>query len=252
MPDVTSSGEDRDRTTTPEQTGRTRVNPVTPVSPVDPVHKDTTVPGAGGDDPTTGREARDARDTFPGGTPGVTGTEGRTGAGAADTTTGREARDARDTLPGGTPGVTGTGTGTGSEERTGADADTTRTDTPHTPSAQPHSAADRSHGPQGSPLLPHEECDELASRLHHAVAGFVDRPRDAVEEADHVLEELAARFTEAVNDRRRTLRGSWQLAEGGGAQGGRKGDTAATAVDTEQLRLALRDYRELTERLLHV
>ncbi|MFJ8943678.1 hypothetical protein ACIRG4_10465 [Streptomyces sp. NPDC102395] len=225
MPDVTSSGEDRDRTTTPEQTGRTRVNPVTPVSPVDPVHKDTTAPGAGADAPTTGRETRDARDTLPGGT-------------------------ARDTLPGGTPSVTGTGTG--SEERTGADADTTRTETPHTPSERPHSAADRSHGPQGSPLLPHEECDELAARLHHAVAGFVDRPRDAVEEADHVLEELAARFTDAVNDRRRTLRGSWQLAEGGGAQGGRKGDTAATAVDTEQLRLALRDYRELTERLLHV
>nr|WP_242620686.1 hypothetical protein [Streptomyces sp. BK239] len=173
----------------------------------------------------------------------MTGTEERTGAGAADPTTGRETRDARDTLPGGTSGVTGT------EERTGADADTTRTDTP---SARPHSAADRSHGPQGSPLLPNEECDELASRLHHAVAGFVDRPRDAVEEADHVLEELAARFTDAVNDRRRTLRGSWQLAEGGGAQGGRKGDAAATAVDTEQLRLALRDYRELTERLLHV
>ncbi|MEU0055026.1 hypothetical protein [Streptomyces sp. NPDC006334] len=216
MPDVTSSGEDRDRTTTPEQTGRARVNPVTPVSPVDPVHKDTTAPGAG--------------------------------TGADGPTTGRGTRDARDTLPGGTPSVTGTGT----DERTGADADTTRTDTPHTPSAGPHSAADRSHGPQGSPLLPNEECEELASRLHHAVAGFVDRPRDAVEEADHVLEELAARFTDAVNDRRRTLRGSWQLAEGGGAQGGRKGDTAATAVDTEQLRLALRDYRELTERLLHV
>ncbi|MFF3738719.1 hypothetical protein [Streptomyces sp. NPDC002566] len=213
MPDVTSSGEDRDRTTTPEQTGRTRVNPVTPVSPVDPVHKDTTAPGAGADDPTTGREPRDARDTLPGGTPSVTGT------------------------------------GTGAEERTGADADTARTDTP---SAGPHSAADRSHGPQGSPLLPNEECEELASRLHHAVAGFVDRPRDAVEEADHVLEELAARFTDAVNDRRRTLRGSWQLAEGGGAKGGSKGDTATTAVDTEQLRLALRDYRELTERLLHV
>ncbi|MER5718807.1 hypothetical protein [Streptomyces sp. NPDC002132] len=222
MPDMTSSGEDRDRTTTPEQTGRARVNPVTPVSPVDPVHKDTMAPGGGTgvDGPTTGRETRDARDTLPGGTPGVTGT--------------------------------GTGTGTGTDERTGADADTPRTDAPHKPSAGQHSAADRSHGPQGSPLLPNEECEELASRLHHAVAGFVDRPRDAVEEADHVLEELAARFTDAVNDRRRTLRGSWQLAEGGGAQGGRKGDTAATAVDTEQLRLALRDYRELTERLLHV
>lgn len=103
-----------------------------------------------------------------------------------------------------------------------------------------------SPGAPASPLLPHEETDQLTSRMQHAVAEFVDRPRDAVEEADHVLEELAARFSDAVNRRRRTLRGSWQLADGP-----KKGDTATTA-DTEQLRLALRDYRELTERLLHV
>jgi hypothetical protein len=56
-----------------------------------------------------------------------------------------------------------------------------------------------------------------------------------VEEADHVLEELAARFTDAVARRRGTLRTSWQ-------------ETA----DTEQLRLTLRDYREVTERLLRL
>ncbi|MGX1269671.1 hypothetical protein [Streptomyces phaeoluteigriseus] len=94
-------------------------------------------------------------------------------------------------------------------------------------------------------LLPHDESDKLSSRMQHAVAGFVDRPRDAVEEADHVLEDLAARLTEAVNSRRRTLRGSWQLADD------KKGN-AATVADTEQLRLALRDYRELTDRLLHI
>ncbi|WP_319178360.1 hypothetical protein [Streptomyces sp. ID05-47C] len=107
------------------------------------------------------------------------------------------------------------------------------------------------HGAQGArtaekpALLPHDECDKLSSRMQHAVAGFVDRPRDAVEEADHVLEDLAARFTDAVNSRRRTLRGSWQVTDD------KKGD-AATAADTEQLRLALRDYRELTDRLLHI
>ncbi|WP_329443271.1 hypothetical protein [Streptomyces canus] len=94
-------------------------------------------------------------------------------------------------------------------------------------------------------LLPHEETDKLSTRLQHAVAGFVDEPRSAVEEADHVLEEVAARFTEAVTQRRRTLRNSWQ------AGGGGRDDKAVGAGDTEQLRLALRDYRELTERLLH-
>lgn len=90
----------------------------------------------------------------------------------------------------------------------------------------------------GSRLLPHDECDKLALRLQHAVGEFVDGPRSAVEEADHVLEEVAARFTDAVTQRRRTLRASWQ--------------TTDETADTEQLRLALRDYRELTERLLRL
>ncbi|MEV3908469.1 hypothetical protein [Streptomyces canus] len=104
-----------------------------------------------------------------------------------------------------------------------------------------------SSGPESheARLLPHEECDKLSTRLQHAVAGFVDEPRSAVEEADHVLEEVAARFTDAVKQRRRTLRSSWQTGDGG------RDEKAVGAGDTEQLRLALRDYRELTERLLH-
>ncbi|WP_257004094.1 hypothetical protein, partial [Streptomyces sp. SA15] len=97
-----------------------------------------------------------------------------------------------------------------------------------------------------TPLLPHDESDKLALRLQHAIAGFVDGPRDAVQEADHVLEEAASRFTEAVTQRRRTLRMSWQTTEGG-VEG-----KPATSADTEQLRLALRDYRELAERLLRL
>ncbi|MFI6486029.1 hypothetical protein [Streptomyces sp. NPDC050564] len=91
----------------------------------------------------------------------------------------------------------------------------------------------------GSGLLPQDECDKFSLRLRHAVGGFVDGPRDAVEEADHLLEELATRFTEAVTRRRGTLRASWQAGDG------------ATAT-TEDLRLALRDYREMTERLLRL
>jgi hypothetical protein len=98
-------------------------------------------------------------------------------------------------------------------------------------------------GPSGghTALLAREECDRLEQRLRHAVAEFVDEPRHAVEEADRTLEEIAERFTEAVTRRRRTLRSSWQNAD---APGG-------AADDTEQLRLALRDYRELAELLLH-
>ncbi|MFD5907714.1 hypothetical protein ACFWHL_03250 [Streptomyces massasporeus] len=101
------------------------------------------------------------------------------------------------------------------------------------------SAKNRAH------LLAHDDSDKFGSQLQHAVAGFVDGPRAAVEEADHVLEEIAARFTEAVAQRRRTLRHSWQSVEGGEGK-------SVSSADTEQLRLALKDYRELAERLLHV
>jgi hypothetical protein len=70
----------------------------------------------------------------------------------------------------------------------------------------------------------------------------VDEPRAAVEEADRELEEIAVRFNEAVTRRRRTLRMSWQGEE----------DRPTRESDTEQLRLALRDYRELAGRLLHL
>ncbi|WP_237552819.1 hypothetical protein [Streptomyces sp. SID5789] len=107
--------------------------------------------------------------------------------------------------------------------------------TPTTPTTPAHDAA--------GPLLPHGEGDKLGQRLHHAVAGFVDAPRASVEEADRVLEELAARLADAVTHRHRTLRTSWQDS----GEDGR-----APSTDTEQLRLALRDYRELADRLMRL
>ncbi|MFZ3557315.1 MULTISPECIES: hypothetical protein [unclassified Streptomyces] len=83
-------------------------------------------------------------------------------------------------------------------------------------------------------LVPTGEREELEGRLRHALTGFVDEPRAAVEEADHVLEDLTARLAETLASHRRTLRTSWQ----------------GSTEDTERLRLALRDYRETAERLL--
>ncbi|MGW0839008.1 hypothetical protein ACWD26_02400 [Streptomyces sp. NPDC002787] len=145
--------------------------------------------------------------------------------------------------------TTGTGNTTGTHAAAVAGHDTTvRGGTPgfgegrapHTAEHTKASAAGNSTA--GSPLLPHDECDKLTLRLQHAVGGFVDEPRSAVEEADHVLEDVAARFADAMTQRRRTLRASWQTGA----------DDRATSADTEQLRLALRDYRELTERLLRL
>ncbi|GGY45444.1 hypothetical protein [Streptomyces djakartensis] len=128
----------------------------------------------------------------------------------------------------------GTGKATAETARTSGTPGTSRT--PGTPGTS---------GTRGAHLLPHEESDKLLAQLQHAVAGFVDGPRAAVEEADHVLEEITARFTEAVTQRRHTLRRSLQDVDGGEG-------TPVSSGDTEQLRLALKDYRELAERLLHV
>ncbi|MCD9872674.1 hypothetical protein [Streptomyces guryensis] len=133
--------------------------------------------------------------------------------------------------------------GTEAEDRTNR---TTVAPTPHEVTEESDHGTDHEGTAPGRPtgstaatattgrLLPHDECDKLELRLRQAVSGFVDGPRGSVEEADHVVEEIAGRFTEALTRRRRTLRMSWQDGE-----------------DTEQLRLALRDYRNLAERLLH-
>ncbi|MEV0256592.1 hypothetical protein AB0H82_20330 [Streptomyces sp. NPDC050732] len=143
----------------------------------------------------------------------------------------------------------------------------------------------------GTALFPPDARDKLTLRLQNAVNGFVDEPRVAVESADRVLEETIADLTRTLEERRRTLRTTWQSLPPQGAPGQdaprqgapgepapatidaappatarpRTGDTATggtatgntatgnTATgDTEQLRLALRDYRETAERLLRL
>ncbi|MEV5876759.1 hypothetical protein AB0L75_21485 [Streptomyces sp. NPDC052101] len=95
----------------------------------------------------------------------------------------------------------------------------------------------------GAPLLPRDETERWEQRMRQAAAGFADAPRGAVEQADRVLEEIAGRFEEAVERRRRTLRRSWEASEDRGP---------GSETDIEQLKLALRDYRELAGRLLHL
>ncbi|UYQ61851.1 hypothetical protein [Streptomyces peucetius] len=84
----------------------------------------------------------------------------------------------------------------------------------------------------GPGLLPTDERDRIEQRLHHAQAGFVDDPRRAVAEAADILDDTGDRLTESLAERRRALRAS------------------TAAEDTEELRIALRRYREVTERLL--
>jgi hypothetical protein len=68
-------------------------------------------------------------------------------------------------------------------------------------------------------------------------SGFVDDPQASVAEAADLVAQISGSLVSAVQDRERTLRGSW---EGGGN------------ADTEALRNALRDYRSFFERLMNV
>ncbi|MFJ6702967.1 MULTISPECIES: hypothetical protein [unclassified Streptomyces] len=170
----------------------------------------------------------------------------RTAAGREDVAAGRT--DGLDEAPGQAVLVAGDGPGhTPDPADTGrrtpdAGRDVTKAEDqrPTTARGERASHGDRAVG--GDPLMAKEECGQLEQRLQHALTEFVDEPRAAVEEADRAVEELSARFTDAIDRRRRTLRGSWQETDR---------DHPGTA-DTEQLRLALRDYRELADRLLHI
>ncbi|WP_405392867.1 DUF1631 domain-containing protein [Streptomyces sp. NBC_01102] len=90
----------------------------------------------------------------------------------------------------------------------------------------------------GLPLLPAEEQDALTRRMRQAVSDFVESPRHAVEEAEGTFDRIVAELTEALEDRRHVLRSSWR--------------TRDTEARTEELRVALQQYRDVGERLLRI
>ncbi|MER5255853.1 hypothetical protein [Streptomyces sp. NPDC002855] len=98
-------------------------------------------------------------------------------------------------------------------------------------------AVSEAHTP-GSVLLPQDERDKLGLRLQQALSTFVESPRQAVEEADSLFDDAVRHLTETLTERRRTLRASWHGHD--------------TEAHTEELRLALREYRESMERLLRI
>ncbi|MFE5840234.1 hypothetical protein ACFQ7N_01125 [Streptomyces niveus] len=121
---------------------------------------------------------------------------------------------------------------------------------PARPTVRPATSAATAPGraPEATPeqaprLIPQDECDKLNLRLQEALSTFIDGPRRSVEEAADVLEDAAKRLTAALAERPRALRDSWD-AHGAGSDG--------SAADTEDLRLVLRSYREVTERLLRI
>ncbi|WP_327685783.1 hypothetical protein [Streptomyces sp. NBC_00467] len=115
------------------------------------------------------------------------------------------------------------------------------TPVPHSAPAGPAHSEPQEHKTPGH-LIAQDEREKLARRLHDSLSGFVDAPRHAVEDAAAVMDDAAQKITTALTEQRRALRADWH-GEGKGGPG---------EADTEDLRLALRSYREMTERLLRL
>ena len=86
-------------------------------------------------------------------------------------------------------------------------------------------------------LFEANRASELRDRWSDVQTRFVDDPRAAVKEADGLVEDVVEQLTKQFADERTRLESQWGRDE---------------KVSTEELRLALRRYREFFERLLSV
>jgi hypothetical protein len=86
-----------------------------------------------------------------------------------------------------------------------------------------------------TPLLPQEQSERFSERWDEIQASFVDRPQEAVQEADALVSDLMQRLTGTFSNERDRLEAQWA-----------KGDD----VSTEDLRVALTRYRSFFDRLL--
>jgi hypothetical protein len=90
---------------------------------------------------------------------------------------------------------------------------------------------------QATPLFSLEEAKDCRARWDAVQVGFVDEPRQAVQQADSLVAGAMKRLAEGFAAERAKLEGQWD-----------RGDD----VSTEDLRLALRRYRSFFGRLLSV
>jgi len=86
-------------------------------------------------------------------------------------------------------------------------------------------------------LLPNDELDRLREQWQTIQTEFVDEPRRAVEQADHLVAATVQRLAESFARERNTLEEQW---------------SRGSDVSTEDLRQALRRYRSFFDRLLTI
>jgi glutathione S-transferase len=86
-----------------------------------------------------------------------------------------------------------------------------------------------------TPLLNRDQSDEFTQRWQEIQTSFVDRPQEAVKDADALVADLMQRITSRFATERERLEKHW--AEG-------------DDVSTEDLRVALTAYRSFFDKLL--
>ncbi|SEK45959.1 hypothetical protein [Streptacidiphilus jiangxiensis] len=100
-------------------------------------------------------------------------------------------------------------------------------------------SADRDRSPLLDPLV----VQRLRDDWQEAQYDFVDDPHQAVERADAIVVRAARRLAEAVLERNADVRKGWcPTGPGSAAQD--------TGTSTEQLRVALQQYRDVLDRVL--
>jgi hypothetical protein len=87
-------------------------------------------------------------------------------------------------------------------------------------------------------LLPAQKRDELKAAWLEVQSSFIDEPADAVRRADGLVKDVLKAVSERFEAGRRDLENEW-------SRGGE-------AASTEALRLAIRRYRTLFDRLLGI
>ncbi|GAA2397444.1 hypothetical protein GCM10010404_63960 [Nonomuraea africana] len=96
---------------------------------------------------------------------------------------------------------------------------------------EPAGSTEGQTAPAKSEHLLDQDPEQVRNRWRELQGSFVDEPRESVERADRLVEELVSTLTSRTTE----LRDRWKNAGEG---------------DTEQLRLALRDYRVMLDQLL--
>lgn len=89
--------------------------------------------------------------------------------------------------------------------------------------------------PDTAPLLGEQEAEGLRTRWQQIQQGFVDDPKQSVLAADGLVAEVMQLLATTFADHKQGLEGQWHRGE---------------EVATEDLRLALRQYRSFFDRLL--